>query len=193
MRVTKRGLRPLVVLPLLAVLGACGLAGTNEGGYIEGDGNVVTYAVDHRGDAIELTGKTLQGKAYDLADQRGKVVVVNVWGAWCGECIKEAPLLKEAQAELAKQYGDKVTFVGIDVRDSVGSALAFERGNGIDYPSIDGNDGKALRSFTGKVSPRTTPATMVLDKQGRVAATINGAVPSKLTLVETVQDVETSS
>lgn len=187
-----RRLRVLTLLPLLAVLGACGLSGTNNGGYISGNGQLVTYAADDRGAPVELTGKTLQGKPYDLATERGKVVVVNIWGSWCGDCIREAPALSAAAEQLQHQLGDKVAFVGVDVRDSVADALSFERGNDIDYPSIDGNDGKALLAFQGKFSPRTTPATILIDAQGRVAGIFNGEIPSKLTLVEAVQDVEKS-
>jgi len=193
MRLSTRGFRRLAVPPLLAVLlglSACGLSGTNNGGYIEGDGQVVTYAVDDRSDPIELSGETLQGKPYDLADQRGKVVVVNVWGAWCASCVGEAPLLEKAHQEL----GDDVAFVGIDVRDnSRDNALAFERGNHLTYPSIYSPDSSATRPFKGSVNPRTTPATLVLDPEGRVAAVISGAVPSTLTLVEVVRDVQGKS
>ena len=187
-----RGYRVLAVLPLLALLsglGGCGLSGTNEGGYIEGDGQVVTYALDKRDDPVSLTGKTLQGKPYDLARQRGKVVVVNVWGAWCNECIKEAPLLRAAYDQLKKKYGDKVAFLGIDVRDSsTATPLAFERGNDLTYPSLYSPDSAATQPFRDRM-PNTTPATLVLDPQGRVAAVIGGAVPSELTLVDVVEDV----
>lgn len=181
-----------VLLGLLGLLGlsACGLSGTNNAGYIEGDGQVVTYAVDDRDAPIELSGTTLQGTPYDLADQRGKVVVVNVWGSWCGACIGEAPMLEAAH----QQLGDQVAFLGIDVRDSSrANPLAFERGNGVTYPSLYSPDSQALRPFRGKVNPHTTPATLVLDQQGRVAAVIGGAVPSKLTLVEVVRDVQGKS
>jgi len=184
-----RPLATLALVPLLAVLGACGLSGTNDDGYISGDGALVSYAADDRGEPIDLTGKTLQGKDYDVSAERGKVVVVNIWGSWCGPCIREAPILQKAHEEL----GDKVAFVGVDVREtSADNAIAFERGNDISYPSIYSPDGRALLAFKGKVSPKAQPATLILDAEGRVAGVFSGPVPTKLTLVEAVEDVEKS-
>jgi len=178
----------LAWVPLLVVLGGCGLSGTNSDGYVPGDGNLISYAAADRGAPVELSGKTLQGKSYDVSAARGKVVVVNIWGSWCGPCVREAPLLEKAHQRL----GDKVAFVGIDVRDTSGDAQAFERGNKISYPSIYSADGKALLSFKGKV-PTKQPSTVLLDPQGRVAGIFSGPVPSTLTLVEAVQDVEKSA
>lgn len=173
-------------MPLLVVAAGCGLAGTNDGGYVAGDGALVSYASDDRGAPVDLSGKTLQGKPYDVADDRGKIVVVNIWGSWCGPCIREAPILQQAH----RQLGDKVAFVGVDVREtSAQNGIMFERGNKITYPSIYSPDGRALLSFKGKVSPKAQPATLILDAKGRVAAVFSGPVPTKLTLVEAVQDV----
>jgi thiol-disulfide isomerase/thioredoxin len=182
-------LRHFAALPLLALLGACGLQGTNDGGYIAGDGQVVQFHAGDRGKPVELSGKTLEGKTYDVARDRGKAVVINVWGTWCAECIKETPIVQAAH----EQLGDGVAFVGIDSRDtSTQTALAFQRGNSVTYPSIYSPDGRAVGTLADYVSPRTTPATIVLDRQGRVAAVIRGAIPSKLTLVEVVQQAAKS-
>ncbi|MDN4163734.1 TlpA disulfide reductase family protein, partial [Nocardioides abyssi] len=89
--------------------------------------------VGDREGPIELSGETVDGDTYDLADQRGKVVVVNVWWSGCGPCIKEMPMLTEADAET----GDDVAFVGINIRDnSAADAQVFEDRLGVDYPSI---------------------------------------------------------
>lgn len=178
------------ILALLALAG-CGMSGTNDAGYISGDGvpREITNAVD-RGDPVELTGTTLQGHDFDLSSTRGKVTVVNVWGSWCGDCVREADFLEAAH----RQLGAAVPFVGIDVRDySRDPALAFERGHHITYPSVYSPKGTATLAFASSVSPRTTPATLVLDTQGRVAAIIGGTIPSTLTLVEVVHDVQRMS
>jgi thiol-disulfide isomerase/thioredoxin len=180
----------LAVLPPL-VLAGCGMSGTNSAGYISGDGapREIQDPAD-RGAPVELTGTTLQGDSFDLGSTRGKVTVINVWGSWCGDCVREADLLQQAHQRL----GAAVPFVGIDVRDtSPAPALAFERGHGITYPSIYSPNGKAVLAFASSVSPRTTPATLVLDTQGRVAAVIGGTVPSTLTLVDVVRDVQQMS
>ena len=181
----KRLLIVATLLPVL-VLSACGYGRTNSGGYISGDGLVHAIPESQR-IPLTLTGTTLDGAAFDLASTRGKVTVINVWGAWCGECLTEAPLLQQAHTTL----GDSVAFVGVDIRDtSVDQAKAYERNYGITYPSISSPDGKAMLAFTSYVSPRTIPATLILDTQGRPAMIIRGTIPSALTLTEAIGCVQ---
>jgi thiol-disulfide isomerase/thioredoxin len=180
-------LRRLPLLLLVAVLsmtvaGCNGLSGTNAGGYITGDGQVTAWAPGDRGEPVELAGDSLEGTKLDLAGYRGKPVVVNIWWSGCGPCRSEMPLLQEASKDLAGQ----ATFVGINTRDnSADNGLAFERSVGATYPSFYAPDGKALLAFRNL--PRSTPSTVVLDSEGRVSATISGAIPSKLTLTQLVQ------
>lgn len=175
-----------VLAPLLALLAACGMSGTSTGGYLVGDGQVQAVAAADRGKPVDLSGTTLDGKQLSLASDRGKVVVVNTWWSGCGPCNTEMPMLQQASAAL----GDSATFVGINIRDtSAANGLAFQRQHGVTYPSLYSPDGKAVLAFPAKYSPRTIPATAVLDTQGRVAAIIRGSIPSKLTLTETVQCV----
>jgi thiol-disulfide isomerase/thioredoxin len=171
---------------LLLLAGCSGLQGTGNKGYISGDGSIVQYHPGDRGDAIDLSGDSVTGDPVDVTGLRGKVVVVNVWWSGCAPCRSEMPMLVDAEAELRNE----ADFVGIDIRDnSAAPARAFMAKYGATYPSIYDPNGKALLSFSGQVSPQTVPATMVLDKQGRVAATIRGPVPSKLTLTELVREV----
>lgn len=172
-----------VLVPLLA---ACGPAGTNDGGYIGGDGHVQAVPVAKRGNPVDLSGTTLDGKPIDLATDRGHVVVVNTWWSGCGPCNTEMPMLQQA----ATQLSGTATFVGINIRDtSAANGLAFQRDHGVTYPSIYSPDGRAVLAFPPAYAPRAIPATAVLDTQGRVAAIIRGAIPSKITLTETVQCV----
>ncbi len=71
------------------------------------------FAPADRKAAPTLTGTTLDGKPWSLADQTGKVVVLNVWGSWCSPCRKEAPDLVAA----AKELGPAVQFIGLNTRD----------------------------------------------------------------------------
>jgi thiol-disulfide isomerase/thioredoxin len=175
-----RRLLPLFLLTLVAA-GCSSLAGTNKGGYITGDGTTTAWAADERGAPIELTGTTLDGKDLDLADYRGKPVVVNVWWSGCGPCRTEMPLLQEVSKELA----GKAAFLGINTRDnSADNGLAFERSVGAAYPSLYAPDGRALLAFPGL--PRPLPSTVVLDAEGRISATISGPIPSRLTLTQLV-------
>jgi thiol-disulfide isomerase/thioredoxin len=187
---TTRRRLPLLVAALAvtaAVASACTDAnGTNGKDYVTGDGRVIQIASGDRGDPVEVSGESLDGDQVDLADLRGKVVVVSVWGAWCPECRTETPLLVDAADELP---GD-ATMVGIDIRDSSkDTAQAFVRSQGMPYPSIYDVGSTTLLEFPPPYNPRDTPSTMILDRQGRMAALIRGELPSKLTLLDLVQDV----
>lgn len=171
---------------LLALTGCSSLEGTGDKGYISGNGQIIQYRPADRGDPIVLTGDSLDGDPIDLADRRGKVVVVNVWWSACAPCRLETPVLVEAAAEVKAD----ASFLGINIRDnSVEPAQAFMKAYGAGYPSIYDPSGRALLAFAGRISPRTIPTTVLLDRQGRVAATIRGEVPTKLTLTELVEEV----
>jgi thiol-disulfide isomerase/thioredoxin len=171
---------------LLLLAGCSGLEGTGGKGYVTGEGNVVQRAAEDRESPIELTGEDLDGDPLDVADFRGTPVVVVVWGAWCPPCRAEMPEVVEAAEEL----GDRAQFVGINLREpSVDDARSFVRTFDVPYPSFYSPDGKAMLAFRGFLTPNSIPSFAVLDAEGRVAAVIPGALPSRLTLVELVDDV----
>jgi thiol-disulfide isomerase/thioredoxin len=170
---------------VFALTGCSALGSTGDKGYISGDGQIVQYHPADRDDPVELTGTSLEDTPLDVTDYRGKVVVLVVWAAWCAPCAREAPDLAAAATEL----GGVAQFVGIDIRDNQANAQAFVRNYEITYPSVFDPDGRALLGFPNGLGPRTIPAFAVLDKQGRVAATIRGELPSKLTLVDLVEEI----
>jgi thiol-disulfide isomerase/thioredoxin len=147
---------------------------------------VIQIAEGDRGEPVDVSGETLDGGQLDLTDLRGSIVVVNVWGSWCPECRSEMPLLVDASDELP----DGAALVGVDIREtSKDNALAFQRSFDVPYASLYDPGSKTLLSFPTPYNPRDTPSTMVLDSQGRVAALIRGELPSKLTLLDVVQEV----
>ena len=176
----------LFFVALLALTGCTSMSGTGDKGYVTGDGSItVTDALD-RGDPIELNGEDLDGNPVGLDELRGQVVVINVWGSWCPPCRAEMPDLVAA----AGQAGDDTSYLGINIRDSsVDQAKAFVRNFEVPFPSVYSPDGKALLAFAGTLTPRTIPATVVLDREGRVAVPIIGSIPSTQTLKELVEEV----
>lgn len=170
----------------MLLTGCTSLSGTGDQGFVSGDGTVSEVAAADRGAVVELTGPDLDGNQLDLADLRGKPVVVVVWGSWCTPCRAEAPDVVAAANELAGE----AHVVGIDIRDpSVDQAKSFVRRFDVPYPSFYSPDGKALLAFRGTLTPNAIPSFVVLDEQGRVAASIIGKLPSTTTLVEVVRDV----
>ena len=175
--------------PLLTLLAAAALAlagCSDEGssidaqmrqgdqkGYVAGDGTIEALTPGQRETVVTLEGTTLEGEPWSSADHRGQVVVINVWGSWCGPCIEEAPALEQVASDL-REAGEPVRFIGVNSRDSVPSALAFQQAHGISYPSLQ-DDGGRTRAQLGGLAV-ATPSTIVLDGQGRVAARISGQV-----------------
>ncbi|WP_194910081.1 TlpA family protein disulfide reductase [Catenulispora rubra] len=127
-------------------------------------------AMEKRTVTPTLAGATLTGDHLDIADLRGHVVVINVWGSWCDPCRAEAPDLARLSAE-TKAEG--VRFVGVDIRDNSAAGTTFEREYGITYPSIFDGDETATLGFRPWI-PIATPTTYVLDGNGRIAAEFFG-------------------
>ncbi len=123
--------------------------------------------------APAVSGKTLQGEDLALSDFAGDVVVLNVWGSWCAPCRAEAQTLQKLSDKYAK---DGVQFVGINTRDDNANAQAFERNFGISYPSLSDTDGRLQLEFHDSLPPSAIPSTLVIDRQGRVAARVLGPV-----------------
>ena len=142
-------------------------------GYVSGDGSTTIVAEADRQAAPELTGTTLTGGEFALADHLGEVVVMNVWASWCAPCRAEAAELAAASTELADQG---VQFVGLNTRDSDAAANAFVERFGIAYPNVIDTDATKQLLFKDNLPPAAIPSTLVIDRQGRVAARAIGGV-----------------
>lgn len=179
----------LCSLACLAALAGCGndLGTSGSQGYVSGNGVIRVLPQGERKALGEVSGETLEGKPLSLASYDGKVVVVNVWGAWCPPCRAEADDLKVAAEQLSREG---VVFVGINTRDSSrDNALSFQRSHDVPYPSLYDPSGRTLLAFRGTLRPNSIPSTVVIDEQGRVAASILGELTSPRTLVDLVEDV----
>lgn len=141
--------------------------------YIAGDGSVAEFAPAERGTPVEFTAELFDGTPVSGADLRGEPALLNFWYAACAPCRVEAPHLVSLHERFAPQG---VRFLGVNVRDTVTTAQAFERTFDIPYPSVEDASGDVLLAMTDHVPPQAVPSTLVLDRQGRVAARVLGAV-----------------
>lgn len=112
------------------------------------------------------------GEELGVGDFAGEVLVVNFWASWCGPCRAEQPELNDAAREL-EPLG--VAFLGVDLQESSeANGLAHEREFAIPYPSLY-DPANAYASRYKGVGPRSIPTTILIDREGRVAARLFGA------------------
>ena len=157
----------LALVSAIALTGCGGGSSTPEESFIEGSGAVTSIEIGKRNPAPALSGMTLSGKTFIF--NPSQVAVVNVWASWCSPCRAEIPTL----IELSKQYSG-VQFMGILTRDNPATAEAFARRLAMPYPTF--TDDSLLIGFKGTLPANAIPSTVLIDKQGKVAARISGAV-----------------
>jgi thiol-disulfide isomerase/thioredoxin len=121
-----------------------------------------------RGTIGDVSGPALMGgQPIHLSDFGGKVVVINIWGSWCGPCRTETPELEKVFTT-TQSLG--VQFLGIDVRDDRSAAQDFVTDRHVTYPSIFDPSMRSLIALGKGYPTSVVPTTMVLDRQHRVAA-----------------------
>jgi thiol-disulfide isomerase/thioredoxin len=102
---------------------------------------------------------SLDGKEWDLAQLRGKVVVVNFWASWCGPCVEELPVLNA----LARGNPDQVAVVGVNYKEPLDSIERFSQAHPFAYPVLRDRSGEMFKQWTAGVMP----TTILVDRQGR--------------------------
>jgi cytochrome c biogenesis protein CcmG, thiol:disulfide interchange protein DsbE len=104
-----------------------------------------------------------------LADEKGKVVVLNVWASWCPPCKSEMPLLQRTHDRISPQGG---VVLGIDTQEPQEDALGFLRTKHITFPSLRDRD----REYGRSLGVSGYPETFVIDREGRIAALRRGPI-----------------
>lgn len=165
----------------MLVLAACdggpigqSTAASNGTDFVAGESGATLFPASSRKAVADFSGTTLTGQKLTLAGYRGHaLVVLNFWGSWCDPCREEAPAL----AALAAHFtAPGVRFLGVDIRDNPASALAFLHNFRIGYPSLNDPGDEIALDFQGTVPAQALPDTVVIDRQGRIAARIVGGV-----------------
>ena len=167
---TSRRVAAAFAVAALALAGCTSSSAGADNGIVIGDGGMVQWDPGKGPTLPVVSGTTIEGTPLDLASFKGDVVVVNLWGAWCGPCQKEAPTLAAVADRSRASH-----FVGVDVRDSGDrtKAQAFQTKYGIRYPSLDDADGSlSLAMRTVLVGAGSPPQTLVVGRDGRLVGRI---------------------
>jgi peroxiredoxin len=147
----------------------------NNGGefrFVAGTPAGEVIPVEDRQKAPEFGGQLLDGTEYSSSDLSGAVAVINFWGSWCPPCRVETP---EFQQVYSQVQGDGVDFLGINVKDDKQLADAFLQSKAITFPSLYDPRGEVALAFRDYPA-NAIPSTIVLDRDGRVAAVYTAAV-----------------
>jgi thiol-disulfide isomerase/thioredoxin len=113
--------------------------------------------------APALVAPELDGKTFDLAAERGKVVIVNFWATWCGPCRAEMPLLNSFYL---KHRTEGLALVGVSVDDRHDQKEVVEVMRQFAYPAVLASTART----DGFGPPLAVPMTWVIDTQGVVRA-----------------------
>lgn len=110
------------------------------------------------------------GKLHNLAEFKGKLVLVNLWAPWCGPCVKELPALAALQKALP---AERFVVVAVDVgRDEQSTARDFLKAHGAGaLPAYVDSNAALLRAFGGY----GLPMSVLIGKDGNEMARAEGA------------------
>jgi thiol-disulfide isomerase/thioredoxin len=109
----------------------------------------------------------LDGRPWELASLRGKIVVVNFWATWCGPCVDELPVL----GALAGREG--VAVVGVNYKEPLDTIERFTQAHPLPYPVLRDRTGDAFKRWT----PGVMPTTILVDRAGRARWRTVGEIP----------------
>jgi thiol-disulfide isomerase/thioredoxin len=130
--------------------------------------------------APALTLAQLDGAEFDLARQRGKVVILNYWATWCSPCRAEMPVL---EAFYQRHRAEGLVLLGVSVDDAHDRAAVAQLMRQFTYPAALASSART----DGFGPPLAVPTTYVIDATGVVRARLmSGSAVTEQTLEKLV-------
>lgn len=131
--------------------------------------------------APELNLPTLDGGRVNLADLRGRVVLVNFWATWCPPCRLEMPSMERLSQRLAKR---PFTVLAVNAGESAKTIRPFLDEVALTFPILLDQDGTRMRAWRVLV----LPTSFLVDKQGRIRYSLFGRIewdgPQAIAVIE---------
>jgi peroxiredoxin len=123
--------------------------------------NTAAPAIAPLATAPDFTLHTMNGPNLRLAEQRGRVVMVNFWATWCGPCREEMPQLNRLYQ---KYKGAGFVLLGVNVDDDTRNAADVAAKLGLKFPVLLDTDKTVSRQY----ELATMPSTVLIDRDGKV-------------------------
>lgn len=168
---------PRTFVIFIAVLGLVGLLGFGLLSKGEASLALGEPAPDKELEALDGDGSG------EIADYRGRWVLVNFWASWCDPCRDEAPALER----FSRAYRDRLTVLGINLDDNRDDALGFVEEFGLTYPQLRDGDGRERRDAYGMTG---FPESFLIDPEGRIALIRRGPVDAEYLRSEVARIVD---
>jgi len=174
----------LIVVAVVMVVGVWKVSHSTHPDKAGVDGEATAKASKGGSNDAPAPGFSLQdldGKTLDLANYRGKVVLLDFWATWCAPCREEIPHFVEMQDKYGKQG---LQVIGISMDDGPKPVREFYHELKMNYPVALGTE-KVAESYGGVLG---LPVTFLIDRNGRMAAKYTGAV--KIATIEQAIEIQ---
>ena len=116
---------------------------------------------------VEVLLQDLNGADVNISDFRGKIVFLNFWATWCPTCVVEMPSMEKLHQKLKDK---EFAMVSVSIKDTAAEVKHFFKQNKLTFTALLDSSGKTVPGF----SIRAIPATLILDKTGRIIGRVMG-------------------
>ncbi len=165
---------------MMLLVAVAAMAGCRSGRQGAGNQNTVAVPTGEKELAHDFTLTDISGKAFTLSSLRGKVVVIDFWGSWCGWCIKGMPEMKKAY----EKYKGKLEIVGVDCGDTDAKWKAAVKD--LELPWVHVYNPKGMGDITGTYGIQGFPTKVIVGKDGELLKTVIGEDPEFYTALDEI-------
>ena len=110
----------------------------------------------------------IDSRQWNLAELRGKVVLLNFWATWCEPCVEELPFL----SDIAATEPERLVVVGVNFKESAGQIRRFPMADKVAYRIVLDRSGEGFKNWAGGI----LPTTVLIDRKGKARWRIVGSL-----------------